>query len=52
MEDVMGPCRDYCDQRCFVLRTLKDGWGMQLATCHLGMQTEPALLRGRPHHGD
>lgn len=34
-------CR-FCDHRCFVLRRLKDGRSLHLATCHAGMAHDRA----------
>lgn len=33
----MGPYCDYCRNRCFLLRVLRDGRSMLLATCDRGM---------------
>jgi hypothetical protein len=38
----MGPYCKFCDQRCFVLRTLADGRPMLLATCGHGMAYDRA----------
>jgi hypothetical protein len=38
----MGPYCKFCDQRCFVLRTLADGTPMLLATCARGMAYDRA----------
>ncbi len=38
----MGPYCKFCDRRCFVLRTLKDGRSMLLATCPSGMEYDRA----------
>lgn len=34
----MGPYCNYCGRRCFLLRVLKDGRTMLLATCDKGME--------------
>lgn len=33
----MGPYCNYCHTRCFLLRVLRDGRTMLLATCRAGM---------------
>lgn len=40
----MGPYCQFCDNRCFVLRRLKDGREMLLATCGPGMAQDRKLL--------
>lgn len=34
----MGPYCNFCARRCFVLRVLRDGQSMLLATCAPGME--------------
>lgn len=38
----MGPYCQYCQRRCFLLRVLKDGRTMLLATCARGMEHDLA----------
>lgn len=38
----MGPYCQYCGRRCFLLRVLKDGQTMLLATCDRGMKRDLA----------
>ncbi|HET8643102.1 MAG TPA: hypothetical protein VFM37_14295 [Pseudonocardiaceae bacterium] len=39
----MGPYCQFCDQRCFVERVLRDGRPMLLATCPEGMAHDRAV---------
>ncbi len=44
----MGPYCKFCDQRCFVLRVLRDDRSMLLATCARGMEHD-RLACGQDH---
>lgn len=44
----MGPYCKFCDRRCFLLRVLKDGRSMLLATCPPGMAHDRARV-GEDH---
>jgi hypothetical protein len=44
----MGPYCQYCDQRCFLPRTV-NGRSLILATCPSGMANDRAKLRGHDH---